>query len=648
MSNIDKLVVENFKAFYGTNTIDLEGKHLLIYGENGSGKSSIYWALYTLLQSTTKTEEDIAKYFDRASEENLLNIFSIVDDAFVKISTSDEPDTFHKISRTGYELEGATARPYSYLGALNASSDFISHRLLINFYNFRNSKEINLWEVFVRDIFPFITTVNEGATVTLSQLYKDILETLPFYNFVAAGGRNTFKVRQSNHNQRQNCIRKINLLNEAVNNELANINGLVNAFYTNNFKDDDDDNIEISLEYSLRLSFGDIFQTERRGLINYIFPSKKHIKLNSPFIKLKIRKQKEDLTWIDIARPQSYFNEALLTQIALSVRFALTQQRMGSFEGQFLALDDLLVSLDMSNRNKVVDIILNVFAPHYKIYLFTHERSFYNMVKRKIETQYVKSDWTFKEMYQDKNTEFPNPYIKPDRDSILIAEDFLNIHDYPACGIYLRKEVEKILTELLPENLRKELKTEDGVSRYVDVKLNDLVNNFKPFCERENIDYTPFKDLKTYKDLLLNPLAHNDNEASLFKTELTKLISIVKLLNKIKRGRVFLKHRKNINFVLNKPDGTYFSVRMKSQENIVLLEEDGIIPRLSHFNKCKVIGYDNNGTINSDEEMFDTIQDAYIDMCTKFNFIPVPGDLSTVFSYEGQTFEAQLAIIQQP
>jgi len=522
MSNIDKLVVENFKAFYGTNTIDLEGKHLLIYGENGSGKSSIYWALYTLLQSTTKAEEDIAKYFDRASEENLLNIFSIVDDTFVKISTSDEPDTFHKISRTGYELEGATARPYSYLEALNASSDFISHRLLINFYNFRNSKEINLWEVFVRDIFPFITTVNEGSTVTLSQLYKDILETLPFYNFVAAGGRNTFKVRQSNHNQRQNCIRKINLLNESVNNELANINGLVNAFYTNNFKDDDDDNIEISLAYSLRLSFGDIFQTERRGLINYIFPSKRYVTLNNPFIKLKIRKQKEDLTWIDISRPQSYFNEALLTQIALSIRFALTQQRMGSLEGQFLALDDLLVSLDMSNRNKVIDIILNVFAPHYKIYLFTHEKSFYDFCVFKIEQRKEKQGWKIMEIHSgDTNTDKPviiqsglNHYDK--------AVKYFEAKDYTTCSLYLRKELEKLVIERLPEEYTKT----------IDGQFHNLEHYWKLFIERykklnKEISPTIKEYFKQSKLLILNPAAHHNLNLPVYKIELERAFTLV-------------------------------------------------------------------------------------------------------------------------
>jgi len=51
---IDKIFVKNFKAFPEIESIKLNGKHLLVYGENGSGKSSIYWALYTLFQAKDK------------------------------------------------------------------------------------------------------------------------------------------------------------------------------------------------------------------------------------------------------------------------------------------------------------------------------------------------------------------------------------------------------------------------------------------------------------------------------------------------------------------------------------------------------------------------------------------------------------------
>jgi energy-coupling factor transporter ATP-binding protein EcfA2 len=584
MSNIDKLVVENFKAFYGSNTIDLDGKNLLIYGENGSGKSSIYWALYTLLQSTTKTEEDIAKYFDRANEENLLNINSIVDEALVKISASDEPDVFHKISRNGYELDGVSARQYSYLEALNASSDFISHRLLINFFNFRNSKEINLWEVFVRDIFPFITTVNNGVTVTLAQLYKDIIETLPFYNFIAAGGRNIFKVRQSNHNQRKNCLRKINLLNDTVNAELANINGLVNNFYVNNFKEDGDDNIEISLEYATRMFFGDIFQTERRGLINYIFPSKRYVTLNNPFIKLKIRKQKEDLTWIDITRPQSYFNEALLTQIALSIRFALTQQRMGSFEGQFLALDDLLVSLDMSNRDKVLEIILNVFAPNYKIYLFTHERSFFNMAKARIESEHNKKEWSFKELY-GIDEDHDNPQINNSDDFLTKSIFQYKQKDYPASVNYLRKELEKVLNDNLPGKVKKGDNGEDKST------LDSIITSAIIYLEKLDINPLPLKKCQQYLQILLNPLSHNEEDVDAYETDIKRIRKVIEelkpfLIDVKKRTKEIFPRLRKISLTITENDTiTQQKYTLQLQEELYLISEIGGNIRLS---ECKI------------------------------------------------------------
>ena len=46
--------LRNFRAFYGDYHINLHkaGKNLLVYGENGSGKSSLYLALKLFLESS--------------------------------------------------------------------------------------------------------------------------------------------------------------------------------------------------------------------------------------------------------------------------------------------------------------------------------------------------------------------------------------------------------------------------------------------------------------------------------------------------------------------------------------------------------------------------------------------------------------------
>lgn len=48
---INSITLQNFKYIHNAYTLPLNGKNLLVYGENGSGKSSFYWALYTLFQS---------------------------------------------------------------------------------------------------------------------------------------------------------------------------------------------------------------------------------------------------------------------------------------------------------------------------------------------------------------------------------------------------------------------------------------------------------------------------------------------------------------------------------------------------------------------------------------------------------------------
>ena len=51
---ITKIEIKNFRAFYGAYQIGLHkaGKNLIVYGENGSGKTSLYQALKRFLESS--------------------------------------------------------------------------------------------------------------------------------------------------------------------------------------------------------------------------------------------------------------------------------------------------------------------------------------------------------------------------------------------------------------------------------------------------------------------------------------------------------------------------------------------------------------------------------------------------------------------
>ena len=51
---IHTIEITNYKAFLGTHKINVGGKNLFIYGENGSGKSSLYYALKDFFQSSVE------------------------------------------------------------------------------------------------------------------------------------------------------------------------------------------------------------------------------------------------------------------------------------------------------------------------------------------------------------------------------------------------------------------------------------------------------------------------------------------------------------------------------------------------------------------------------------------------------------------
>lgn len=530
MAYIDKIKLVNFKAFYGEEVIDIEGKNLLLYGENGSGKSSIYWSLYTLIQSSTKTSEEVEKYFSPHKDESLVNVHYIEPQVTIDPADGARLYPLAQVLQSEVEVvlsdntsfkinhEGVTTEDLTKLKDLNRFSDFISHRLLINFYNFRNSKNINLWEVFVRDMFPFLKTNRGINDKTLSDELKDIFSSQPFINLRT----NEFQLSSSTRLQNEFHSR-VDAFNNDVSYWINEINTEVNQFYDAHFRNTGDKEIRISLEYfgENKLKFDKVFPQFFKGKERWY----NYVGFNEPHISLKVEIKNDNDTFTPIPKPQSYFNEAKLTSIALAVRFTLLLDFIRpDFEGKFLALDDLLVSLDMSNRDTVLDIILDVFAPKYKIYLFTHERSFFNMMKRRLDYCGQISNWTVKELYQIRKEESiysPRHFPSNSFFSQALHHKNSNPPDYPASLNYLRKELEEVLKTFLPKEI---FKNDDGKTKE---KLNDKIIATKKLFNSLGISLTKINQIEDYVYLLLNPMSHSDLDSEIYKVDVEKILELI-------------------------------------------------------------------------------------------------------------------------
>ena len=313
---------------------------------------------------------------------------------------------------------------------------------------------------------------------------------------------------------------KIKAFNKDIEYWIGTINNLVNDFYTKHFEPIHKDKIKISLVYSEEFKFDKVhpqYYKDYERWYNYVGFTK-------PIIELKIEKLNEFGIYIEVNRPQSYFNEAKLTSIALSVRFCLLDDTIRpTFKGQILALDDLLVSLDMSNRDKVLDILLDEYASKYKIYLFTHEKSFFDFCVFKIEQRKKKKDWEIMEIHSG-TTNIDKPIIiQSGLNYYDKAIKYFQAKDFTTSSLYLRKELEKLIINRIP----------DEFSKTIDGQYHNLEHYWKLFIERYEKLNLPISEaiklnFKQSKLMILNPEAHHNLELPVYKLELERAFDLVR------------------------------------------------------------------------------------------------------------------------
>ena len=591
MAGIKEIEIEGFKAFSNKFSLELD-KNLLMYGENGSGKSSIYYALHALLQSVYKSDHGEKYFRHEDSEENLINIYKLDDvknngfKPHIKITLDNEHQW--ELSRDGLSSTPDTAND-SELRLLNKTSAFINYSYISRFRSARNSETINLWNVFIKDILPFYVPV--GADKTLASIYDNLV-----------ANKHPYKVRKD-----------IDRFNENLSNFIDNVNTKASKIYNKYFKAEDELDMLIQVKYVKDKDRKENPYNEEFYLFYKRGTAGKAYVWRYPKIGLHI-----EIGEIVIQKPQSFFNEARLTAIALAIRFACLQSGEPQ-DGQFLALDDMLISLDMSNRMKVIRYLLEDVAGKYKIYLFTHDRLFYHCLKRIIETQYSREECMFGGLYlNDLDLPVEPEFMIETTSKIKEAREAYKRHDYFRCGTLLRQSCEQYLKELLPESYRI---IENGQTGETENKnLDQQILSLEEFCEKEGIDYNPFKNLKSYKDLFMNATAHNDITSPFYREEIKKCLYAIETLSNVKRTEK-IDCKKDMSFFIVDSTKNEYTIRLKRREDFKVIEYNGN-RKPSYFCKCMVTkAISGAGDIDVNEG-FESIYQAYDVICNRLN-IPV-------------------------
>ena len=540
---VEKIVLKNFKAFRQEQVIDFKNKNVLIYGNNGAGKSSIFWSLYTFLQSSIKSKEGIDKYFkvfdvnNEETHQSLRNVFEGADaTSYIELHVREDgelktyniptepevisvapvvaeavtPEDITTAQVEEIEPEIITADVVEEVKAeditdalviqvpvdlspitqvvpeavaeatdtnvklLNTTSDFINYKLLSGFYRDSHKYDVNLWSVFERDIFPFIIDNVDDKTF----LEKIIDNTSDVERYESG-----YKLREGRRKEEY-----IEWLESEVNGEiettLEKIQNFANEFIKEHFYNDSD-------VLKIQLSFEERFTFEL--IENHIWKEKnKHFREAGLKIKLVVSQyDTASATWIPLHRVQSFLNEAQLTRVALGIRIgALRTSRIQSTEFKLLVLDDMLISLDLSNRMEVIKIILNHnnkpslrFFDTFQKIILTHDKGFYNILKNYTNG----SEWEYYKLTKDENSN-EAPKLNSDKTHIEKAARFFAEGEFDAVGNELRKEVELVIKKYLNQGLNREGEEFQELSKMLKSAYEKYTANERRAFEKVFVD----------------------------------------------------------------------------------------------------------------------------------------------------------------
>ncbi len=168
---------------------------------------------------------------------------------------------------------------------------------------------------------------------------------------------------------------------------------------------------------------------------------RRYSKFHLGSIRLRMRERGGD----PLKTPSEFLNEARVTAIGLCLYLAGMARSIppkrgdGTTYPRLLILDDVLLSLDMAHRLPLLRILREHFSS-WQVLLLTHDRAWYEIAR-----QQLTNGWIHQELFTQQVGDYEQPLLRQDQDHLGWAIDFLVQGHVKAAAVHVRTKFEEVL-----------------------------------------------------------------------------------------------------------------------------------------------------------------------------------------------------------
>ncbi len=485
IARIAKIGLSDYRAFPSNQTYDFDlgadGKNLLLFGENGSGKTSLFRALRDL----AALKPGPVNFAESR------HIFAPGDEGFISLQLTEGTPSEFRWDNGDEHPRTTGGKPYADLAG---RCRFLDYRALLETNFVHRIHTPNLFDLLVKEVLAELPVIVEGKQERLGTVYQRMVDAKPINHWAK---------------HLKPADKACTDLTAVLANHLPEV-------------------VKEGNRLIAKMGYADLSFDLKPTTVQY---DRKTRKFTGDQISLSVT-----LFGKPIDHPQLFLNEARLTALAVAIylsaaRLVLQSPSPGS-DGtiivRLLVLDDVLIGLDLANRLPVLRVLNDEFAD-WQIILMTYDRVWFDLARENTEHT---GRWIYLNL-----RELPSavghpgrPHVEPASDLLGVAEKHFQSGDLTAAAIYIRSAFESRLKNVCEKH---------GVQVLYNSKHIPANSLWEGIVERQKhrqsagqkdfLDQQLMQDVETVRSTILNALSHSGTP-SLVKDEVKFALDTIKKL----------------------------------------------------------------------------------------------------------------------